>query len=203
MKSRTRLLLAWLCSLACLSGMAEATVFHAPVYALRPEDEVQLTSPERTAVERIACLEWPAVRREMVVTYRLPWDQSLQAKVYCHGIQDSEGRIPVNEIRCTQEMVKAPWRCELNYSYYRIDHGKLYVLVEDPLMTIEVPGEPPERFSETMAAILAAEPQRLDRKSCELPRYQKGVYEIVCEGVSYSVKRTCDAKGCRRVVLRR
>lgn len=201
MKSRTISHYILLCCLACLPGLAHATVFLAPVKAFGPEDEVRLDSAERAALEVTACFGWAAERREYVITYRAS-DQSLLAFVRCHGFRDSEGQIPVNEIRCKQEIAKAAWQCEQHNSHYRIDRGEQYVLAADPLMTIEVPGEPPDRSANAVAAILATEPQRLNGKYCELPQYRDGAFEIECDGVHYVVKRSCDAKVCRRAVRR-
>jgi hypothetical protein len=203
MAARANFLFALLSILGCLPAVAEATVFHAPVKGFGPEDEVRLASSERAQLEITACFEWPAERREHVVTYRVPEDQSLLAYVRCHGRRDSEGQIPVNEIRCKKEVAVAAWQCDFHNSHYRIDLGKRYVLAADPQMTIEVPGQPPDRSAEAVAAILTSEPQRLDGKYCELPRYRDGLYEIECEGVHYAVKRTCDSKGCRHAVRRR
>lgn len=202
MTARSILLHALLCSLACLPGIAEATAFQAPVSAFGPEDEVRLASSERAALEKIACYEWHAERREHLVTYRVPQDQSLLAFVRCHGMRDIEGQIPVNEMRCKQEVAGAAWQCEHHNSHYRIDFGKLYVLAADPQMTIDVPGESPDRSADAVAAILESEPQWLHGKYCEMPRYRDGAYEIQCEGVQYAVKRICDDKGCRRTVNR-
>jgi hypothetical protein len=202
MTARSNFFLALLSSLACLPGAAEATAFQAPVKAFGPEDEVRLATSERVQLEMTACFEWAAERRELAVTYRVSEDQSLLAFVRCHGRRDSEGQIPVNEIRCKKEAAAA-WQCEHHYTYYRIDFGKSYVLAADAQMSIEVPGESPDRSSEAMAAILASEPRRLHGKYCDLPRYRDGIYEIECEGVQYAVKRTCDYKGCRHAVRRK
>jgi hypothetical protein len=129
-------------------------------------------------------------------------DQSLLAYVRCHGRRDSEGQVAVNVIRCKKEAAVTAWQCEHHNSQYRIDLGKLYVLAADPHMSIDVPGESPDRSSEAVVAILASEPNRLHGKSCELPRYRDGKYEIECEGVQYAVKRICDNKGCRHTVRR-
>jgi hypothetical protein len=202
MTARSNFLLALLCGLACLSGVAEATTLQAPAKFFGPEDEVRLASSERVQLEMTACFEWAAERRELAVTYRVSEDQSLLAFVHCHGRRDSEGQIPVEVIRCKKEVALA-WQCEHHYTYYRIDFGKNYVLAVDGEMIIEVPGESPDRSSEAMAAILASEPGRLHGKYCELPRYRDGTFEIECEGVQYAVKRTCDQKGCRRAVRRK
>ncbi|MEO8061627.1 MAG: hypothetical protein ABI821_02655 [Pseudomonadota bacterium] len=71
-----------------------------------------------------ACFEWSTERRELVVTYRVPKDQSLLAYVRCHGRRDSDGQIPVNEIRCMKEIAGAAWQGEHHNSRYRIDFGK-------------------------------------------------------------------------------
>lgn len=194
---------ALLCSAGCLSGIAEATVFRTVEAAFGPEDEVHLASSERARLEMIACYEWPSERREYVVTYRVPQDQSLLAYVRCHERRDSDGQIPVNEIRCKQELAGTAWQCELHYTYYRIDFGKFYVLAKDPQTIIDVPGESPDSSAEAVAAILKSEPQRLHGKYCQLPRYVEGAYEIECEDVLYIVKRTCDKNGCRRTVQRK
>jgi len=203
MTARSNFLLTLLSSLACLPGVAQATVFHHPVIGFGPEEEVQLASSERAQLEMTACFEWHAERRELFVTYRVPEDKSLLAYVRCHGRRDSEGQIPVNEIRCKKKVGVAAWQCEFHNSHYRIDLGKLYVLAADPLMTIDVPGESPDRSSEAVAAILASETGRVHAKYCHLPRYRDGMYEIECEGVHYAVKRTCDLKGCRHAVRRK
>jgi hypothetical protein len=203
MTARSNFRLALLSSLACLTGVAQATVLQAPVTGFGAEHEVQLASSERAQLEMTACFEWHAERRELFVTYRVPADKTLLAFVRCHGRRDSEGQIPVNEIRCEKEVAVATWQCEFHNSRYRIDVGELYVLAADPEMTIDVPGESPDRSSEAVAAILASEPGRLHGKYCELPRYRDGMYEIECEGVHYAVKRTCDLKGCRHSVRRK
>lgn len=185
--------------LMSLSGMAEATVWQVPMEAFGPEDEVHLSRSQRVELETIACRERPVERREYVVTWRESRDRSLLAFVRCHEMRDSEGQIPVNMVRCRRAEAEAPWRCEHHYSYYRIDFGKRYVLAVDS-MTIDVAGEPPDRSTDAVAAILASEPRRLHRKECQLPRYVDAAFEIECEGVQYIVKRTCDDKGCRRTV---
>jgi hypothetical protein len=177
-------------------------VAHTNCGGQRIDSPVRLDSAERAALQVTACFGRAAERREYVITYRAA-DQSLLAFVRCHGFRDIDGRIPVDEMRCKQEIANAAWQCEQHNSHYRIDHGKQYVLAADPLMTIDVPGEPPDRSADAVAAILAAEPQRLNGKYCELPQYRDGAFEMECEGVYYIVERTCDAKGCRRAVRRR
>jgi hypothetical protein len=81
MLARSNFLLVFLSSIACLPDVAEATVSHAPVAVIGPEDEVRLASSERVQLETAACFEWTAERRELVVTYRVPADQSLLAYV--------------------------------------------------------------------------------------------------------------------------
>jgi hypothetical protein len=200
MSARSFFLRLALGGLACVPGLAGATAWQGPVYAFRPEDEVQLTQSQRAELETTACHGWHAERREYVVTWRVPSDKSLLAYVRCHGMRDSEGQIPVNEIRCTKEVAEMPWQCDHHNSRYRIDVGNRYVLAADPQMVIDVPGESPDKSADAVAAILASEPQRLNGKYCELPRYVEGAYEIECEGKYYAVKRTCDAKGCRHAV---
>jgi hypothetical protein len=188
--------------LVCGPGLADATVLQATVKAFGPEDEVRLDSSARAALEVTACFEWAAARREFVVAYRVPENRSLLAYVRCHGIRDSEGQFPVNVIRCRQTVAKVAWQCEHHNSNYRIDYGKYYVLAADSDMAVDVPGESPDRSAEAVAAILASEPQRLNGKTCEMPRYLEGAFEIECEGVYYIVKRTCDRQACRRTVQR-
>jgi hypothetical protein len=203
MTARSFILHAVLGSLACLPGITVATVWVTPMRAFGPEDEVRLARRQRIELEQFACRERPVERRELVVVHRVPEDQSLSAIVRCHEMRDSEGQIPVEVMRCQKRQAESTWQCESHYSNIRVDFGKRYVLADAPPMIIHVEGAPPDNSSDAVAAILASEPRRLDKKECQLPRYVDDAFEIACEGVQYVVKRTCDDKGCRRTVRRK
>jgi hypothetical protein len=193
---------ALLGSLICIAGEAEATVVRAPMAMIDPHNRIQLPRAQRIELEAAACIEHPTTRRELLVSYRMPEDHSLLAFVRCHERPDSDGEIPVKDIRC-EKAEAAAWRCWNHTSNYRIDYGRHYILVDSPQLTVDIAGAEPDRYADAVATILASEPRRLNGKSCEMPKYQDGVYEIECDGVPYAVKRTCDDKGCRRTVRRR
>lgn len=202
MTARSIFLHALLGGFACLPGVAEATVFRTPVPIIDPHSRIRLPKPQRLELEKAACSEHPTERRELLVTYRMPEDHSLLAFVRCHEMPDSKGDIPVQDIRCTKAEAAA-WQCWNHNSNYRIDLGNRYILAADPQMTIDVAGASPDRSGDAVAAILASQPRRLHGKSCGMPQYRDGVFEIECDNVWYAVKRTCDDKGCRRTVRRR